>query len=90
MAEPVAARNLPDSVCGCAVRKDPGGRPGQKHAIHLAIGVTLEGTKEVLGTGTTGTEGSKFRLRVLTNLQNRSVKDLFIACVDGLKVPRCD
>jgi putative transposase len=57
----------------------------QNRAIHLAIGVTLDGTKEVLGMWTTGTEGAKFWLQVLTDLQNRGVKDVFIACVDGLK-----
>lgn len=57
----------------------------QNRAIHLAIGVTMEGTKEVLGMWVTGNEGAKFWLQVLTDLQNRGVKDIFIACVDGLK-----
>jgi putative transposase len=57
----------------------------QNRAVHLAMGVNLEGTKEVLGMWTTGTEGAKFWLQVLTDLQNRGVKDVFIACVDGLK-----
>jgi putative transposase len=49
------------------------------------MGVTLEGTKEVLGMWVTSNEGAKFWLQVLTDLQNRGVKDVFIACVDGLK-----
>jgi putative transposase len=57
----------------------------QNRAIHLAMGVTLEGTKEVLGMWVTSNEGAKFWLQVLTDLQNRGVKDVFIACVDGLK-----
>ena len=57
----------------------------QNRAIHLAIGVTMEGTKEVLGMWATANEGAKFWLQVLTELQNRGVKDVFIACVDGLK-----
>jgi putative transposase len=54
-------------------------------AIHVAIGVNLEGTKEVLGLWVTENEGAKFWLQVLTEMQNRGVKDIFIACVDGLK-----
>ncbi len=57
----------------------------QNRAIHLAIGVTLEGTKEVLGMWTTANEGAKFWLQVLTEIRNRGVSDVFIACVDGLK-----
>ena len=54
-------------------------------AIHVAIAVNLEGSKEVLGLWTAQNEGAKFWLQVLTELQNRGVKDIFIACVDGLK-----
>ena len=54
-------------------------------AIYLAIGVTLDGLKEVLGLWIAQTEGSKFWLQVVTELKNRGVTDIFIACVDGLK-----
>ena len=54
-------------------------------AVYLAIGVNLDGLKEVLGMWTAETEGAKFWLQVVTELQNRGVKDIFIACVDGLK-----
>jgi putative transposase len=54
-------------------------------AIYLAIGVTIEGYKEVLGLWIAQTEGAKFWLQVVTELKNRGVKDIFIACVDGLK-----
>jgi transposase-like protein len=51
----------------------------------LAIGVNLEGRNETLGLWSAENEGAKFWLSVLTELQNRGVKDIFIACVDGLK-----
>jgi putative transposase len=51
----------------------------------VAIGIDLEGRKEVLGLWTSGNEGAKFWLGVLTELRNRGVKDILIACVDGLK-----
>ncbi|HEY0348634.1 MAG TPA: IS256 family transposase, partial [Pyrinomonadaceae bacterium] len=54
-------------------------------AIYLAIGVTMEGLKEVLGLWIAQTEGAKFWLQVVTELKNRGVTDIFIACVDGLK-----
>ena len=54
-------------------------------AVYLALGVNLEGLKEVLGLWTAETEGAKFWLQVVTDLKNRGVKDIFIACVDGLK-----
>ncbi|MDY0292469.1 MAG: IS256 family transposase [Desulfuromonadaceae bacterium] len=54
-------------------------------AVYLAVGVNLEGHKEVLGMWTAETEGAKFWLQVVTELKNRGVKDIFIACVDGLK-----
>ncbi|MCM3903731.1 MAG: IS256 family transposase [Pyrinomonadaceae bacterium] len=54
-------------------------------AVYLAIGVTMEGYKEVLGLWIAQTEGAKFWLHVVTELKTRGVKDIFIACVDGLK-----
>ena len=53
-------------------------------AIHLALAVNLSGTKELLGMWVTQNESSKFWLQVLTELQNRGLKDIFIACCDGL------
>jgi putative transposase len=53
-------------------------------AIHMALGVNMEGKKELLGLWITENESSKFWLGVMTELQNRGVKDIFIACVDGL------
>ena len=54
-------------------------------AVYLAIGVNLTGHKEVLGLWIAQTEGAKFWLQVVTELKNRGVQDIFIACVDGLK-----
>ncbi|WP_019529925.1 IS256 family transposase [Dasania marina] len=54
-------------------------------AIYLALGVNIEGHKELLGLWISENEGAKFWLNVLTELQNRGVKDILIACVDGLK-----
>ena len=54
-------------------------------AIYLALGVNLEGHKELLGMWISENEGAKFWLNVLTELQNRGLNDVLIACVDGLK-----
>ena len=57
----------------------------QNRCIYLAIGVKTDGKKETLGLWTAENEGAKFWLGVLTELNNRGIKDIFIACVDGLK-----
>ena len=54
-------------------------------AVYLALGVNIEGHKELLGMWISENEGANFWLNVLTELQNRGVKDILIACVDGLK-----
>ncbi len=54
-------------------------------SFYLALGVNMEGHKELLGMWLSENEGAKFWLNVLTELQNRGVKDILIACVDGLK-----
>ena len=53
-------------------------------ALYLVLAVNLNGHKGLLGMWIAQTEGAKFWLSVLTELQNRGVKDIFIACVDGL------
>jgi putative transposase len=53
-------------------------------AIHLALGITLDGHKELLGMWIAENEGAKFWLSVLTELHNRGLEDILIACVDGL------
>jgi putative transposase len=57
----------------------------ENRAVYVAIGIDLQGQKDVLGLWTSANEGAKFWLQVLTDLKNRGVKDVFIACVDGLK-----
>lgn len=54
-------------------------------SIYLALGVNMEGHKELLGMWLSENEGAKFWLNVLTELQNRGVNDILIACVDVLK-----
>jgi putative transposase len=54
-------------------------------AVYLALGINMSGEKEVLGIWIAQTEGAKFWLQVVTELKNRGVQDIFIACVDGLK-----
>ena len=57
----------------------------QNRAVYVPIGVNLDGHKEVLGLWTSANEGAKFWLQVMTEMKNRGVQDVFIACVDGLK-----
>jgi len=57
----------------------------QSQAVYLALGINLEGQKELLGLWVGEAEGAKFWLSVLTELKNRGLQDILIACVDGLK-----
>jgi len=59
--------------------------PVQTKAVYVALGITADGEKELLGLWLSETEGAKFWLSVFTELKNRGVEDCFIACVDGLK-----
>ena len=56
----------------------------QNQAVYVAVGIDREGNKELLGIWVGETEGAKFWLNVLTELRNRGLKDILIACVDGL------
>lgn len=56
----------------------------REHTMYVAIGVNFEGKKELLGLWLDETEGSKFWLSCLTDLKNRGVNDILVACVDGL------
>lgn len=56
----------------------------REHTMYVAIGVNFSGKKELLGLWLDETEGAKFWLACLTDLKNRGLNDLFIACVDGL------
>ena len=57
----------------------------KSQAVYLALGITIEGKKELLGLWVGETEGAKFWMTVLTELKNRGVQDILVACVDGLK-----
>jgi putative transposase len=57
----------------------------ENRAVYVAIGISMEGRKEVLGLWTSANEGAKFWLSILTEMRNRGLKDIFVACVDGLK-----
>ena len=59
------------------------GRVSQ-HTIYVALGVNLEGHKELLGLWLSENEGAKFWLSCLTDLKNRGLSDIFVACIDGL------
>lgn len=59
--------------------------PVQTKAVYLALGVDLNGEKELLGLWMSESEGAKFWLSVFNDLKNRGVQDCFVACVDGLK-----
>ena len=56
----------------------------QRRALYLAFGVTLDGDRDVLGMWFQETEGAKFWMQVFTDLKTRGVRDILIACVDGL------
>jgi len=69
----------------CLVLKIREGGTVQRRACYLALGVTVDGDRDVLGMWFQETEGAKFWLQVLTELRQRGVCDVLIACVDGLK-----
>jgi putative transposase len=57
----------------------------QNKSVYLALGVGMDGRKEILGMWIESTEGAKFWLHIITELKNRGIDDLLIACCDGLK-----
>jgi len=68
----------------CIVVKIKENKQVLNKAVYLALGVDLDGKKELLGMWISQNEGAKFWLAVLTELKNRGLKDILIACVDGL------
>lgn len=54
-------------------------------SVYTAIGINMQGNKEVLGLWISESEGAKFWLGIITELSNRGIKDILIACIDGLK-----
>jgi len=57
----------------------------QNRTVYIALGVNMQGVKEVLGLWMSGSEGAKFWLHVITELKARGVEDVLVACCDGLK-----
>jgi putative transposase len=69
----------------CLVLKIREGGSVQRRACYLALGVTVDGDRDVLGMWFQETEGAKFWMQVLSDLKRRGVQDILICCVDGLK-----
>jgi putative transposase len=69
----------------CLVLKIREGGTVQRRACYLALGITVDGDRDVLGMWFQETEGAKFWMQVLTDLKQRGVRDILICCVDGLK-----
>ncbi len=90
MDEVIAWQNRPlDTVypivyLDCIVIKVRENKRVINKSVYLALAVNTEGLKEPLGLWIAETEGAKFWMNVLTELQNRGVQDIFIACLDGL------
>ena len=78
-------RLYPILYLDCLMVKTREAANAANRAIYMAIGVNTDGIKDVLGLWTAPTEGAKFWLSVVTELKNRGVNDILIACVDGLK-----
>jgi transposase-like protein len=57
-------------------------------AVYNILGVSLSGTKDLIGMYLSESEGAKFWLSVLTDLKSRGVEDILLACIDGLKGSR--
>jgi putative transposase len=69
----------------CMVLKIRDGGSVQRRACYLAMAIGMDGEREVLGMWFQANEGAKFWMQVLTDLKQRGVNDILIACVDGLK-----
>lgn len=85
MAESSLGQSVSDSHMDALIVKVRDGNHVVNKAFYLALGINLQGTKEILGIWVEKTEGAKFWLQILTDLKNRGVEDILIACVDGLK-----
>jgi putative transposase len=72
-------------LAGRAFCEDAQRRVVTSRAVYVAIGMTVEGQKEILGLWVEDTEGAKFWMRVLSELRTRGVRDILIACCDGLR-----
>jgi transposase-like protein len=84
LAESSVGQHLSDHLLDCIVVKSREEARVANRSVYLALGVTMEGQKGALGIWIAQSEGAKFWLGVITELKNRGIKDIFIAC-DGLK-----
>src|ERR1019366_237133 len=84
LGQTAAGGHLPDRVPGLHGAEVREGGTVQRRALYLALGVTLDGDRDVLGMWFQEAEGAKFWMQVLTDLKQRGVQDILIACVDGL------
>lgn len=86
MAESHPKCDLPDCLSGLYfVLKIRQNNRVINQSMYLALGINREGRKELLGMWLAENEGAKFWLSVLSELKNRGLQDILIACVDGLK-----
>ncbi len=85
MAKPTTGCCLPIVYLDCIVLKVRQDSRVINKSVFLALGINIEGQKELLGMWLAENEGAKFWLNVLTELKNRGLNDILIACVDGLK-----
>ena len=69
---------------GIVVHVRGANRRVSQHTIYVALGVNLEGHKELLGLWLSENEGAKFWLSCLTDMKNRGLRDIFVTCIDGL------
>ena len=76
-------RFTPSSISTAFTPRCASGAAVQVKAVYLALGVNLNGDKELLGLWVAQTEGAKFWLQVVTELKKRGVQDIFIACEEA-------
>src|SRR5579862_417193 len=69
----------------CMVLKIRDGGSVQRRACYLALGIGMDGERDLLGMWFKETEGAKFWMQILTELRDRGVRDILICCVDGLE-----
>jgi len=84
MAESAVGSSLSCFFDAIMVKSRENGQTENK-AVYLALGINLEGRKELFGMWIADMEGAKFWLNVITGIKNRGVNDILIACVGGLK-----
>jgi putative transposase len=77
-------RCYPVIYLDCIVVKVRAEKGIMNKAVYLALGINVQGQKELLGMWISQNEGAKFWLNVLTDLKNRGIEEIFITCVDGL------